>query len=99
MAQKQLRRITYSRGSSKRSSGAKTKFVKYSITGSARSGHSKSVYRAPRPSSLSASERVTRSQVFAAHAHMRLNPSLSASQAARDNGVTLRDFHKYLPKA
>jgi len=30
---------------------------------------------------------------------MRLNPNLSASQAAKNRFVSLRDFHKYLPKA
>ena len=30
---------------------------------------------------------------------MMRNPSLTASQAAKDNGVTVRDFWKYIPKA
>ncbi len=30
---------------------------------------------------------------------MMRNPHLTASQAAKDNGVTVRDFWKYIPKA
>ncbi len=37
--------------------------------------------------------------MFAAHSDMLRNRSLTASQAARDNGVTVRDFWKFIPKA
>jgi hypothetical protein len=56
-------------------------------------------HRAPRLSSLSASQLEKRADVLAAHADMLRNPNLSASRAARDNGVTIRDLWRYLPKA
>jgi hypothetical protein len=56
-------------------------------------------YRAPRPSSLSIDQLKTRSRVFAAHRDMLRDRSLTAKQAARDNGVTVSDFWKYIPKA
>ena len=56
-------------------------------------------YRAPRPSSLSPSQLQRRADVFAAHADMMRNRELTASQAARDNGVSVRDFWRYTPKA
>jgi hypothetical protein len=37
--------------------------------------------------------------VLAAHADMLRDPKLSASSAAKDNGVTVSDFWKYIPKA
>lgn len=37
--------------------------------------------------------------MLAAHSDMMRGPNLSASSAARDNGVTIRDFWKYIPKA
>jgi hypothetical protein len=37
--------------------------------------------------------------VLAAHADMMRDRDLSASRAARDNGVTIRDLWKYTPKA
>jgi hypothetical protein len=56
-------------------------------------------YRAPRPSSLSQSQLATRANVFAAHADMQRDPTLTAAEAARQNGVAVRDFWKYLPRA
>ncbi len=56
-------------------------------------------HRAPRPSSLTAEQLKTRADVLAAHSDMLLDRNLTASQAARDNGVTVRDFWKYIPKA
>jgi hypothetical protein len=56
-------------------------------------------YRAPRPSSLSLKQLKTRADVLAAHSDMMLNPKLTASQAASDNGVNVRDFWRYIPKA
>jgi hypothetical protein len=56
-------------------------------------------YRAPRPSSLSAEQLKIRADVLAAHSDMMRDHNLSASRAARDNGVTIRDFWKYIPKA
>jgi hypothetical protein len=56
-------------------------------------------YRAPRPSSLSPSQLATRANVFAAHADMQRDPTLTAAEAARQNGVTVRDFWKYMPRA
>jgi hypothetical protein len=56
-------------------------------------------YRAPRPSSLTATQLRKRSDVLASHADMLRNPKLSASQAARDHGVTVRDFWRYAPNA
>jgi hypothetical protein len=41
----------------------------------------------------------TRADVLAAHSDMMLNHNLSASRATRDNGVTIRDLRKYIPKA
>src|SRR5439155_24292847 len=54
---------------------------------------------APRPSSLSARQLKARADVLAAHSDMLRDRNLTASQAARDNGVTVRDFWKYIPKA
>jgi hypothetical protein len=56
-------------------------------------------YHAPRPSSLSKNQLKTRADALAAHSDMMRDPNLTASQAARDNGVTVRDFWKYIPKA
>jgi hypothetical protein len=56
-------------------------------------------YRAPRPSSLTERQLKTRADVLAAHSDMLRDRNLSASQAAWDNGVTLRDFWKYIPRA
>src|SRR4051794_23643113 len=56
-------------------------------------------YRAPRPASLSAGRLKIRADVLAAHSDMMRDRNLSASCAARDNGVTIRDFWKYIPKA
>lgn len=56
-------------------------------------------YRAPRPSSLSAEQLRIRANVLAAHSDMMRDHYLSASRAARDNGVSIRDFWKYIPKA
>jgi len=56
-------------------------------------------HRAPRPSSLSVRQLRTRADVLAAHSDMLRDRNLTASQAARDNGVTVRDFWKYIPKA
>jgi hypothetical protein len=55
--------------------------------------------RAPRPSSLSTRQLGTRADVLGAHSDMLRDRNLTASQAARDNGVTVRDFWKYIPKA
>ena len=71
--------------------------------GKARSGarayaHSRH-YRARRPSSLSAKELKERAAVLAAHSNMLRDRNLTTSQAARNNGVTIRDFWKYIPKA
>ena len=56
-------------------------------------------YRAPRPSSLSTRELRKRAAVLAAHSDMLRDRNLTASQAARNSGVTVRDFWKYIPKA
>lgn len=56
-------------------------------------------YRAPRPSSLSPEELKTRADVLAAHSDMMRDHNLSASRAARDNDVTIRDLWKYIPQA
>jgi len=56
-------------------------------------------YRAPRPSSLSNGQLQIRSDALAAHADMLRDRKLTASQAARDKGVRIRDFWKYVPKA
>jgi hypothetical protein len=56
-------------------------------------------YRAPRPSSLSARQLGVRADVLAAHSDMLHDRNLTASRAARDNGVSVRDFWKYIPKA
>jgi len=37
--------------------------------------------------------------VLAAHSDMMRDHNLSASRAAQDNGVTIRDLWKYIPKA
>jgi hypothetical protein len=55
-------------------------------------------YRAPRPSSLSPRQLQTRADVLAAHSDMMRDRNLTASRAAGDNGVTVRDFWKYIPK-
>jgi hypothetical protein len=73
----------------------KTKSIKSSVARSIRTGK----YRAPRPSSLSGAELKKRADVLAAHSDMMRHRSLSASRAARDNGVTIHDFWKYIPKA
>lgn len=56
-------------------------------------------YRAPRLSSLGAEALEVRASVLAAHSDMLRDPSLTAAKAARDNGVTVRDFWKFIPKA
>ena len=56
-------------------------------------------YRAPRPSSLTVEQLKTRADVLAAHSDMLRDRNLTASRAARDNGVSVRDFWKYIPKA
>jgi hypothetical protein len=56
-------------------------------------------YRALRPSSLSAKKLKKRASVLAAHSDMMRDPNLSASRAALDNGVTVRDYWTYIPKA
>jgi hypothetical protein len=56
-------------------------------------------HRAPRPSSLSPRQLKTRAGVFGAHSDMMRDPSLSGSKAASNNGVTVGDFWKYIPKA
>jgi len=109
MARKQPRRITSRRGSGKGKSGArKSKSVKTSIASTTRSGKSARGrsrtttprhYRAPRPSSLSPAELKKRGDALAAHADMLRNRKLTASQAAKDWGVKVTDFWKYIPKA
>src|SRR5947208_2389272 len=56
-------------------------------------------HRAPRLRSLSAAQLKRRAAVFAAHASMMRNPKVTASQAAKDNGIRVRDFWVYAPKA
>jgi hypothetical protein len=56
-------------------------------------------HRAPRPSSLTAEQLKTRAHVLAAHSDMLRDRNLTASQAAQDNGVSVRDFWKYIPRA
>ena len=56
-------------------------------------------YRAPRLSSLSTKELKKRAAVLAAHSDMLRDPNLKASHAARDNGVSVRDFWTYIPRA
>jgi hypothetical protein len=56
-------------------------------------------YRAPRLSSLSPEQLKIRAYVLAAHSDMMRDRNLSASRAARDNGVTIREFWKYIPRA
>jgi hypothetical protein len=60
--------------------------------------HSKR-YRAPRPSSLSPERLQKRADALAAHADMLRDPKLTASKAANDNGVSVPDLWKYIPKA
>jgi hypothetical protein len=57
------------------------------------------IRRAPRPSSLSAAELERRAGAFAAHSDMMRDRNLSASRAAKDNGVTIRDLWRFIPKA
>src|ERR1700687_5885797 len=110
MAQKKLRRITSSRGSGKGSSGARKQTrTRSRVLGPAHKRKSardclRAVpiakrHRAPRPSSLSEQQLRTRADVLAAHSDMLRDRNLTASQAASDNGVTVRDFWKYIPKA
>ena len=56
-------------------------------------------FRAPRPSSLSPKQLKIRSDVLGTHADMLRDRTLTASQAAKDHGVSVRDFWKYVPKA
>jgi hypothetical protein len=56
-------------------------------------------HRAPRPSSLSPRQLQTRADALAAHADMLRDSKLAASRAARERGVTTRDFWTYIPKA
>ena|SRR5579872_3294003 len=55
--------------------------------------------RAPRPASLSPAQLKKRASTLAAHAEMLRDPKLTASEAARDYGITTRDFWAYIPKA
>ena len=55
--------------------------------------------KAPRPSSLSPAQLKKRGDALAAHADMLREPKLTASEAAKDRGVTTRDFWTYIPKA
>jgi hypothetical protein len=109
MARKQSRRITSRRGSGKGKSGAnsKTRLSLNSITRHRRAQLARSrpaspvskPYRAPSPSTLSAKQLRTRSDVLAAHADMLRDPNLIAAEAAKNNGVRVNDFWKYIPKA
>ena len=56
-------------------------------------------HRAPRPSSLSSAQLKVRADALAAHADMLRDSSLTASQAAKERGVTTNDFWRYIPKA
>lgn len=111
MARKQRERQKVTRNKAA-SSARKSKPVTSSIAGRTPSGKpardlsrkGKAVpvserYRAPRPSSLSPSQLTTRAKVFAAHADMQRDRTLTAAEAARQNGVAVRDFWKYLPRA
>jgi len=62
-------------------------------------GTKRKTSRAPRPSSLSARQLKKRADVLAAHADMLRNPKLTASQAAKDNGISVRDLWRYAPAA
>ena len=73
----------------------KTKSISSNVARSTRAGK----HRAPRPSSLSAEELKVRADVLAAHSDMMRSANLSASQAAKDHGVTIRDLLRYIPKA
>jgi hypothetical protein len=73
----------------------KTNRTKPSVPRSARTGKS----RAPSPYSLSPAELKVRGDAFAAHADMLRDPKLTASQAVKDRGVSIRDLWKYIPKA
>jgi hypothetical protein len=55
--------------------------------------------RAPRPSSLSPSQLKIRADALAAHADMLRDRNRTASQAASDHGLRVRDFWKFIPKA
>src|SRR5690349_7764879 len=92
----------------------KTKSTDVSVVRSARTGKPKRVasaraslqkapfsqsHRAPRPSSLSASQLRRRANALAAHADMLRDPDLRASQAAKDQGIKVRDLWTYIPKA
>jgi len=66
---------------------------------SSRTGLISKHHRAPRPSSLTVEQLKTRADVLAAHSDMLRDRNLTASQAARDNGVSVRDLWKYIPKA
>lgn len=56
-------------------------------------------HRAPRPSSLSPRQLKIRADALGAHADMLRDPSLRATQAATDHGVSVRELRKYIPKA
>src|SRR5260370_30859780 len=56
-------------------------------------------HHAPRPSSLSPSQLKIRADVLAAHAEMLRDRKLTASPAAKDHGLRVHDFWKYIPKA
>ncbi len=66
---------------------------------SAKNTHFGKIKRARRPASLSAVELQKRANALAAHADMLRDPKLTASQAAKERGVTTRDFWTYIPKA
>lgn len=73
----------------------KTNSINPSVARSTRAGKS----RAPSPSSLSPAELKVRGDALAAHADMLRDPTLTASQAAEDRGISIRDLWKYIPKA
>src|SRR5215469_49986 len=110
MARKQPRRVTSRRGSGRGKSGAnsKTRLSNNSITRRRRAAkltRSRSAspvskhYRAPSPSTLSANQLRTRSDVLAAHADMLRDPSLTAEKAADNRGVKVSDFWRFIPKS
>src|SRR6516164_4517285 len=78
-----------------RTGARKTNRTNSSVARSARTGKS----RAPSPSFLSPAELKVRGDALAAHADMLRDPTLTASQAAKDRGVSIRDLWKYIPKA
>src|SRR5262249_8982521 len=79
----------------RRPGARKTNRTKSSVARSTRTGKS----RARRPSSLSARELKKRAAVLAAHSDMMRDRNVSAFRAAKNNGVTIRDYWEYIPKA